>query len=80
MFSTGIAVSTYTSLSHAFSVNSQSSFMNALDKTIYSFQLVHLFGTSLILASVGPLIFIWLREDLFFDYSFILMMALNVFF
>jgi len=79
MFSTGIAVSTYTSLSHAFSVNNQSSLRNAIDKTIYSFQLVHLFGTSLILASVGPLIFIWLKEDLFFDYSFILMMALNVF-
>ena len=42
--------------------------------------MVHLFGTSLILANVGPLIFIWLGEDLFFDYSFIMLIALNVFF
>ena len=80
MFSTGIAMSTYTSLSHVFAGSDKPKLKNAVDKTVYSFQLVHLFGTSLILANVGPLIFIWLGEDLFFDYSFIILMALNVFF
>ncbi len=80
MFSTGIAMSTYASLSHIFAGNDKPKLKNAVDKTVYSFQLVHLFGTSLILANVGPLIFIWLGEDLFFDYSFIVLMALNIFF
>lgn len=79
MFSTGIATSTYTSLSHAFSGIEIFRLREAVEKTIYSFQLIHLFGTSIILASVGPLIFLWLQEDLIFEYSFVLLMALNVF-
>ena len=40
---------------------------------------MHLFGTSLVLASISPLLFIWLEEDIYFEYSFILMIALNIF-
>jgi O-antigen/teichoic acid export membrane protein len=79
MFSTGIAISTYTSLSHVFAENNQDKLKNAVGRTIYSFQLVHLFGSSLILASVGPLIFVWLGENLIFDFSFIFLVSVNIF-
>jgi O-antigen/teichoic acid export membrane protein len=79
MFSTGIATSTYTSLSHVFSGLERDRLREAIKNIIYSFQLIHLFGTSIILASLGPLIFLWLEEKLIFDYSFVLLMALNVF-
>jgi O-antigen/teichoic acid export membrane protein len=79
MFSTGIATSTYTSLSHVFSRLERDRLREAIKNIIYSFQLIHLFGTSIILASLGPLIFLWLEEKLIFDYSFVLLMALNVF-
>ena len=37
-------------------------------------------GTVLVLASVGPLIFLWLEKELFFSYFFIVLIALNTFF
>ena len=79
MFSTGIATSTYTSLSHIFSGLERDRLREVVKNTIYSFQLIHLFGTSIIIASLGPLIFLWLEEELIFDYSFVLLMAFNVF-
>lgn len=79
MFSIGVATSTYAALSHAFSENNQNLLRNAINKTIYSFHLVHLLGTSLVLASISPLLHLWLEEALFFDYLFILLMAVNIF-
>lgn len=79
MFSTGIATSTYTSLSHAFADRNKNKLMNAIRKTIYTFHLVHLFGTTVILASIGSIIYIWLGKELFFSFDFILLMAFNIF-
>lgn len=79
MFSSAVSTSIYTSLVHIFSENNLDNVRSVLNKSIYSFHLMHIFGTVIILANISPLIFLWLDKELFFSYSFILMVALNTF-
>jgi len=79
MFSMGIATSTYTSLAHVFSSQNLPNLNLVLKKTVHSFQLIHFLGTVLILASIEPIVYLWLERELFFSYFFVLLIAFNTF-
>jgi len=79
MFSMGIATSTYTSLAHVFSSKNLTNLNQVLRKTVHSFQLIHILGSVVILASIEPIIYLWLERELFFSYFFVILIAVNVF-
>jgi O-antigen/teichoic acid export membrane protein len=79
MFSSNVSNSIYTSLTHIFSENNATHIRVTLNKSIYSFHLIHIFGTVIILANISPLISLWLDKELFFSYVFILLVAFNTF-
>ena len=79
LFSISIGTSTYTSLAHKFSESSIEDLAAVLRKTIYSFQLIHFTGSSMVIAAISPILSLWLGTDLLFSYFIIIFFAVNVY-
>ncbi|MDC0222850.1 hypothetical protein OAK29_01890 [Gammaproteobacteria bacterium] len=79
LFSISIGTSAYTSLAHKFSESSIGDLAAVLRKTIYSFQLIHLTGSVMVIAAISPILSLWLGSELLFSYLIILLFAVNVF-
>jgi len=79
LFSSGVATSTYSSLSHAFTENNKPRLQNALNKTIYATDLIQALGITALFLAYKPLLFIWLGQEITLGYFFMILLALSSF-
>lgn len=79
LFSSGIATSTYSSLSHAFTENNNLRLQNALNKTIYATDLIQALGITALFLVYKPLLFVWLGQEITLGYFFMILLALSSF-
>lgn len=79
LFSSGIATSTYSSLSHAFTENNKLRLQNALNKTIYATDIIQALGVTALFLAYKPLLFIWLGQEITLGYFFMILLAFSSF-
>ena len=79
LFSNGVATSTYSSLSHAFSEDNNNRLRLALNKTIYATDLIQVLGISALFLAYKPLLFVWLGQEITLGYFFMILLAFSSF-